>query len=176
MSTPLDKALTRLADLQHEIAEIKRFIEMYQRFEGAENLNSEAPTAPPEGKELRGNVSTVSANHPVDNSQKTARRNRPSGATPKEIAEIMERVIREADRPLSRGEIVDALERREIEIPAKDKPRYVGTIAWRNKGNFLNIDGRGYWLRNVPLTSKTPIPTESFSDPPEEHSEDLFED
>ncbi len=51
---------------------------------------------------------------------------------------------------MSRGEIVDAFDRRDIEIPAKDKARYVGTIAWRNKGVFVNIEGRGYWLSRLP--------------------------
>jgi hypothetical protein len=176
MSTPLDKALTRLAELQREVSELKQFIEMYQKLEGVPNLALEPSKSASPGHELTGNNTRSYANQPGDNQRKPARKDRLPGASPREIAEIMERVIREAGRPLSRGEIVEALERRDVEIPAKDKPRYVGTIAWRNKGTFLNIDGRGYWLRNVPLASKTPIPAESFSDPPEEHSEDLFED
>ena len=34
MTTPLDKALKRLAELQREIDEVTKFIELYQRFEG----------------------------------------------------------------------------------------------------------------------------------------------
>ena len=42
-------------------------------------------------------------------------------------------------------------EARDVEIPATDKARYVGTIMWRNKSKFLNIEGRGYWLRGEPV-------------------------
>jgi hypothetical protein len=60
----------------------------------------------------------------------------------------MERLIRETGRPMTRGEIVSAFERRDVDIPAKDKARYLGTIAWRHKGTFVNIEGRGYWLKD----------------------------
>ena len=69
------------------------------------------------------------------------RRNIMGAPSPKETAELMERVIREAGRPMSRGEIVDAFDRRDIEIPAKDKARYVGTIAWRQQRGFREYRG-----------------------------------
>ena len=54
---------------------------------------------------------------------------------------------------MTRGEIVKAFELRDFEIPAKDKSRYLGTIAWRHKGKFVNVNGLGYWLREVPLVT-----------------------
>lgn len=68
-------------------------------------------------------------------------------ARPDEIAQIMERVIREVGRPMTRGQLVDALERRDVDLPAADKGRYIGTIIWRHKSIFVNIEGFGYWLR-----------------------------
>jgi hypothetical protein len=73
------------------------------------------------------------------------------GPRPDHIADMMERIIREVGHPMTRGEIVAAFERRDVEIPYEDKARYVGTIAWRNKGRFDNIEGRGYWLRGEPV-------------------------
>lgn len=73
------------------------------------------------------------------------------GASPREIVEIMRRVIRETGRPLTRGEIVDALEARDVDLPATDKNRYIGTIAWRFKAFFTHIDGRGYWVADEPV-------------------------
>jgi hypothetical protein len=35
-------------------------------------------------------------------------------------------------------------------IPSDDKPRYLGTILWRNSDTFESVDG-GYWLKGVPL-------------------------
>ncbi len=173
MTTPLDKALKRLAELQREIAEVTKFIELYQRFEG-KSINAGTQMAFFESiPELIGNETAVVGNQAVDNSARKPRKNRPPGATPREIAEIMERVIRESGEPMSRGRIVDALERREIEIPAADKERYVGTIAWRNKSKFINVSGRGYWVRDTLTGVKNVPPMTPYSDPPEEHSDDL---
>lgn len=157
MTTPLDRALKRLAELQREIAEVRSFIELYHRFESDASPAAAASKAPESETQLIGNELDENSILPVENAKRAPRRNRPEGATPKEIAELMERVIREADRPLSRGEIVEAIERREVQLPAADKNRYVGTIAWRNKGTFLNIDGRGYWLRNEPVPPGRPM-------------------
>jgi hypothetical protein len=175
MPTPLDRALKRLAELQREIDEVTKFIELYQRFEGKVVDAGAQMTFFESIPQLIGNETAGGSNQAVDNSARKPRRNRPPGATPREIAEIMERVIRESGEPMSRGRIVDALERREIEIPAADKERYVGTIAWRNKGTFVNITGRGYWLRDSPQGVRNVAPGTTYSDPPEEHSDDLPE-
>ena len=89
---------------------------------------------------------------------------------------MMERLIREVGRPMTRGEIVDAFAKRDIEIPAKDPARYLGTIAWRNKRIFVNIEGRGYWLRDSPAGVKGIPPNTPYSDPPEETDPDLDPD
>ena len=76
-------------------------------------------------------------------------------------------MIRDAGHPLTRGEIAERFALRDVALPGEDKPRYIGTIMWRNKAKFINIEGRGYWLRGE-LSSKisgvslnTP-----YSDPP----------
>ena len=175
--TPLDRALKRLAEVQREAAEIRRFIELYQKFDGSE-ARAPAPMAGPESSDtqLIGNSPDTLGNHPVDKPIEARRKTRHDGPTPREIAEIMERVIREAGRPMSRGDIVDALARRDIEIPAQDKARYVGTLAWRNKGTFVNIDGLGYWLRDTPFKPDAPGTHMIYAqNPPEEHSDELME-
>ncbi len=176
MTTPLDEALKRLAELEREIAEVRKFIELYLRFGGKVVDTGSQMTLFESAAQLIGNETAGVSNQSVDNSARKTRKNRPSGATPREIAEIMERVIRECGEPMSRGRIVDALERREIEIPAADKERYVGTIAWRNKGTFVNVSGRGYWVRDTPTGVKGVPPMTPYSDPPEEHSDDLPEE
>ena len=89
----------------------------------------------------------------------------------------MERVIRERGEPLTRGQIVEALEMRDVVIPAVDKSRYIGTLAWRHKSIFVNIDGRGYWLRaeGVPSLSGAPVDSPEYRKIPEEKLDtDLF--
>lgn len=142
MGTPLENARKKLATLREEIAGVERFIEMYTIFsdEGVAKTSErghseETYPQPPK---------------PVNNSVKELR----SGPTPRELADMTERLIRDVGRPMTRGEIVDALLMRDVEIPAQDKKRYVGTIVWRNKSRFQNIEGLGYWLRGEPLNMK----------------------
>lgn len=165
MASPIENARKRLAALRGEAAEIERFIAMYEQFsdgEAADAMSVQPNSQETYPQELRA----------VDNGDNSQRRER-SGPLPRELVAMMARVIHEVGRPMTRGEIVEALERREIEIPAKDKQRYIGTLAWRNKGAFVNIEGRGYWLRGLPVVSDQDI-SGAFTDPPEEHSEELF--
>lgn len=175
--TPLDKALQRLAQLQREEAELRQFIAMYQQLEGSLPNSGDDDGGRVADRQLKGNEPANAANLSVENPPTRRRRGGFSGPTPKEIAGLMERVIRERGGPMSRGEIVDALERRDVEIPAQDKSRYIGTIAWRNKGTFVNIEGRGYWVRDAgaPLLIGDPIDAPSHRDLPEDSHDELFD-
>lgn len=142
MTNAIENARKRLEEIRREASEIERFLDMYARFDvGTDGEHIELPKSG-----ASGNLSTD--NLPVENGGK--RRQRTRGARPDEIALIMERVIRERGQPLTRGQIVEALEVRDVKIPAVDKSRYIGTIAWRHKSIFVNIEGQGYWLRNEP--------------------------
>ena len=55
-------------------------------------------------------------------------------------------------------------------FPQKIKRAISERSAWRQKSIFTNVEGRGYWLRNVPIVGDR---LEEFSDPPEETSEEL---
>jgi reverse gyrase len=149
MATPLENARKRLAALRAEAKEIERFIEMYERFEGG-NVSGPCFSVIDHSRETYPQNSVNSL--PVDNVDNSVQAER-TGPRPTEIADMMERMIREVGRPMTRGEIVKAFDMRDFEIPAKDKSRYLGTIAWRNKGKFINVNGLGYWLRNVPLVT-----------------------
>jgi hypothetical protein len=92
-----------------------------------------------------GNVSLQKNTQAVDKSWDTDE----SGRT--EIAQMIERVIRKVGEPMTRGQLVEALERRDVDFPAADKARYIGTIIWRHKAVFVNIEGKGYWLRGQRL-------------------------
>jgi hypothetical protein len=143
MSTPIENARKRLAALRVEAAEIERFIAMYERFDD-KNVSWAQPSNVGNSEETHPQKSK-----PVDNLGR-------DGPRPTEIAEMMERLIREVGRPMTRGEIVSAFAARDFEIPGTDKGRYLGTIAWRNKGKFVNIEGRGYWVRSLPLVEGKP--------------------
>jgi hypothetical protein len=42
------------------------------------------------------------------------------------------------------------MEKRDVTLPSEDKPRYVGTILWRNSDRFRNLPEFGYWLKERP--------------------------
>ncbi len=159
MANAIENARKRLAELRQEVAEIERFLEMYEAFDTGTGMDhSELHTAQTNAK-IAGNISTELNSQVVDKIvDKIAGKRRRRTTRPAEIVQIAERVIRDAGRPLTRGEIVEALERRDVEIPATDKPRYIGTIAWRNKGTFRNIEGLGYWLTEEPLPMAMGLP------------------
>jgi hypothetical protein len=137
MPTPLENARRRLSEILAEAEEIEQFIAMYGRFE---DDSESRPT------DQSGAVNPREP-EPVDNGDNSAETGN-SRLSPAELAQVIERIIGEIGRPMTRGDIVKTLELRGIDITAKDKPRYIGTLLWRNDGTFINIYGSGYWLKN----------------------------
>ncbi len=89
--------------------------------------------------------------------------------------ELVERIMRESGHPLTRGDIVEMLSARDVEMPGQDKARYVGTIMWRNKAKFVNIEGRGYWLRGQPVPPPMIVPLpDDLLDPDDPETAALF--
>lgn len=144
MPTPLENAEKRLATLREEVARVERFIADYHAFSTEPDLDRGDFDKANTVQSRSGNVSPETPHQSVDNFREKSGRRK---ARPDEIAQIMERVIREVGRPMTRGQLVDALERRDVDLPAADKGRYIGTIIWRHKSIFVNIEGFGYWLR-----------------------------
>lgn len=121
-------ALKRKEELENELAKISVFLDMYRHFSGPEREQTEP--------NINASVMPISKE---SGSSPPRRRLRPH-----EIAVLAERVIRGADEPLTRAEIVTRLESAGVELHSDDKPRYVGTILWREKDRFINLAGRGY--------------------------------
>ena len=156
MPTPLENAFRRLAALKAEILRVERFISDYREFSGDNSVTTETASTI-SLVNGGGNVSPFDApSQAVDKSGEIPRMSRRRGGRPDEIAQMIERVIREIGEPMTRGQLVQALERRDVELPAADKARYIGTIIWRHKSIFVNVEGRGYWLRNIPLVTNQP--------------------
>jgi hypothetical protein len=127
-------ALRRRIVLQNEIEEIDLFVRLHQKFSGSTNPEREVIDA-----ERRPAIDA-----PVD-IERGRKRGRPA-----DFADQMELVLTEVNRPLSRPEMVEELERRGVDIPSEDKPRYLGTILWRHRDRFRNLQNFGYWVRSIP--------------------------
>lgn len=148
METIEEKARARIRVLKSQISELERFLEILndlknlKSFAKDANLEFELPL-------FESSEGNVTPQIPVENSETKQRRLR-NKMRPSHVVELMERIIREVGRPMTRSELVEAFEKRDVQIPFEDKARYIGTIAWRHKGMFVNIEGKGYWLRREP--------------------------
>lgn len=81
-----------------------------------------------------------------------ARRRNP--LPPRTLADLARAEIIARKRPMTRGELVDALEAKGVSLHAQDKAKNLGTILWRFREEFENIPGRGYWPKDVPLDGR----------------------
>lgn len=70
---------------------------------------------------------------------------------PETVAKIARETLIEHGRPMKRGELVKALEAREVPLAGKDKNKNLGTILWRHASMFVSLDGLGYWPKDVAL-------------------------
>lgn len=70
---------------------------------------------------------------------------------PEEIARLAREILIANGRPLKRGALVRAMESRSIPMTGRDKAKNLGTILWRYNKDFINLDGYGYWPRDIPF-------------------------
>ena len=118
MDAVLQKVMARKRRLEEELHRIETFLSVYEEVGGEPEMSIDEDAEP---AKTRNN--------------------------PNEIIEAVADVIRAAGRPLMRGDIVDRVEASGIAINSADKPRYVGTLLWRNAERFPNIEGQGYGLK-----------------------------
>ena len=120
-----------LQRLQGELRDIEEFVSLYQRLFPA----------------TAGATLTVS-DHVEGTVIRTRQRNI---LPPARLAELCREIISKAGRPMTRRELLDELQSQGIPLVGEDPSKNLGTILWRNRKVFQNVEGRGYWLRGVPL-------------------------
>ncbi|MGN8169191.1 hypothetical protein [Agrobacterium sp. 22117] len=136
MDDAIRKALKKKRELESELRRIRTFIETYEELTGTTVIQDEMISEPDESQ----NSSVLST---------TGIKRRIILPSPAKIAKVSADLIREAGRPLKRGEILERLEARGIRITSRDKGKYLGTVLWRNREIFENIEGQGYSLREL---------------------------
>lgn len=72
---------------------------------------------------------------------------------PSEVAKRAEELIRAHGKPLQRGELVRRIEASGMPLHTADKGKYIGTILWRQRDKFVNVEGEGYWIVGLPVES-----------------------
>lgn len=137
MDTALDNALKRKKELERELREIEQFLSLHRRFAKGESgrVKSAKPNFFAGGGEA---IPTVISGTLTFRDEKLR---------PAVLADLVEKTLREAGKPMTRGELAAKLEEEGHKIPSPDKARYLGTILWRHRNRFENIEGSGYWIR-----------------------------
>lgn len=141
MDPVIEKALKKLRELEREVHRLNQFISTYEVLTGTKVPRDELLAIPTLSEQSENTSGTQDATPPAPR-----KRNNPT-----RIAEMVERIILELNRPLARGEIVKELESRDVKLESDDKAKYVGTILWRHRAKFRNIEGVGYWVEGKPL-------------------------
>ena len=78
---------------------------------------------------------------------------RPQKNDPAEVAKRAEELIRAHGKPIQRGELVRRIEASGMPLHTNDKGKYIGTILWRQRNKFVNVEGQGYWIVGLPVES-----------------------
>tara|TARA_R110002167_G_scaffold59894_2_gene169648 strand:- start:848 stop:1357 length:510 start_codon:yes stop_codon:yes gene_type:complete len=126
-------AMARKRELLADIEEIDKFLELWRRYAGTEP-EQDTPESPPSVGDSGEAVQSHLRALPRD----------------EERANVIRTSILKRGRPLARGEIAEGLEEDGYKVTGADPSKNIGTIMWRLRDHFTNIEGYGYWPSDVP--------------------------
>lgn len=134
--TTYQDALKRREVLKRELKKLNDFIELYEEIFGteAEQASHSLPFEQPKPGETQ------------ESAPPPRRKNPPR----QEIGRRAREVILSNGTPMTRGELLNALAARGMQIVAANPPKAMGTIMWRLRRQFVNLEGYGYWPKDVP--------------------------
>lgn len=155
MDKTIANAMQRRSELQRELHEIEKFLQLYQKFSAmplpSSNVLYSATTV--------ASVSNAYAPAPLEQMWGEGEPKQEHGvaeASPaphkglgrEELRPHIEAVIREAGKPLTRGVLLRKLDQRGTPVGGQaDRAKNMGTIMWRLKDHFVNLPGYGYWIK-----------------------------
>lgn len=95
------------------------------------------------------------------------------GPKPAEVLAIVDEIIREAAKPQTRGELMQALLQRGVVFAGKNPANTLGTTLSRPpySKTFINLPGFGYWLRKLPYPPAKHVADGEDREPPGEASD-----
>lgn len=153
MDSALFNALKRQSELRDELNEIDRFIRLYNKFKSAgspqQSLKLDEPE-PEHDAEQKESIAVSSGDMESAKPQNNSFTPPPRGYTKEMLKPHLRDVIKDANKPLSRSQLLRALDARRIPVGGSNRPKNMGTIMWRLSDDFVNLDGFGYWPREEP--------------------------
>lgn len=128
-------ALVRKARLERELKEVDEFLRQWRKFakSGSERPSNDLKPALEPDKTF-----------PQEAVDKATHSNPGVG----ELRDIIVRMLVDYGGPMTRGRMLQELRRRDILIRAKNPAKHLGTMLWRMRESFVNIEGWGYWPRD----------------------------
>ena len=121
-------ALKKRKKLKDELAEIDRFIALCRQF---------SEDRDPDTHRHRTKTEPMSLSDVL-------------GDSPERIRKLCRELMIEHAKPMTRAELVIGLETHGVVLKSKDKANYIGTILWRAKDQFVNLESFGYWPKDTP--------------------------
>ena len=135
MDQAYQSALRKRDDLKRQLAEADEFLRLWNRVLGSDAVDGVTPSTAKGQDEMR----IGSATQPLP--QKSPTRER--------AAEIARKVTLSKGAPMTRSQLVEAFEAEGTPVGGVKPSRNMGTIMWRLRDRFINLDGLGYWPADV---------------------------
>lgn len=123
------KAKAQIAEHEAQIVRLLEFIAVHRELEGDDT----AMVAPPPRRTAQ------------------AKSGRGGAAPAKKVVDAAKKIILKAGKPMTRFELLPALQEAKVIVGGKEPTRNLGTIMWRSK--TFQSTGEGYWPLGVPRGS-----------------------
>ena len=131
MDQAYQSALRKRDDLKRQLAEAEEFLRLWNRVLGSDAVDSVTPSTAMGQGEI--------AAQPLPKKSPTRDR----------AAEIARKIILAGGIPMTRGQLVEAFEARGTPVGGLNPRRNMGTIMWRLRDRFINLEGLSYWPLDV---------------------------
>jgi hypothetical protein len=142
MNNPVETARARLADLEQEAEKLRLFLRSWEEVATYLNGDSDAPKTATESVDGAGEQGLPLAET----------RTRAVNPPTQFVVDEAIRVLKERGHPMTRRALHDALWKRGVEVRGRDPVKTLGTILWRATDQMVQLDGYGYWPKDVPYS------------------------
>jgi len=134
-----ENALRRKREIQRELNEIDEFLRLHQKYQGIDGEQARPSKVPHD--RIRRRISGVAGRADLKGQRSPSR---------DVAAKVAYEILLENGEPMTRTELVEAFDKRGNPIAGTDRAKNMGTIMWRLNDKFVNIEGYGYWPKDVP--------------------------
>jgi hypothetical protein len=159
MDRVISNALRRRAELRTQLKEIDKFLELYEEFkvpgdpaQPTFQIHYRGEGLPEQSESESEQAGEMKADEMTPSQETEEGEDGVPGLTRAALLPHIKATILEAQRPLTRGQLLQKLDMKGVRVGGKaDRSKNMGTIMWRLREHFVNLQGFGYWLRDRPF-------------------------